>query len=364
MPEPTKKVGGNWTQGTAIHTSADGTEMDGVGADGLVDRLPTKTWWVTRMDLENRLSAHWENRSFWQKVFGFLWIIIIEGAICGLWSLVTVLVAQQGYAPIFIAIIEGMMRIFTLVFGLFFACGHLTPVITFLLYLHGKVLLPWWHCIAHVIGQLLGWSVGVAFVWALTPNLDQHAGLGLGTPALQGLYSVGQGLGAELAGSFLMAITFVWPLVFWGQNHYFSRRMNHERQKAHASSTATVYVLIVGFTHIAYYAFVAPITLASLNPYRYFFPAVMSNQLGGVGWIYLVGPVLALVLAVVSAWLLNAIRSQFGIDFDDIMPVKAVESHLPRPSRTSSYAVESETTSELRSVTVKTGGKNKGGKGH
>jgi hypothetical protein len=285
---------------------------------------------------------------------------------CGLWAVVTVTASNQGYAPIFLALIEGTMRIFTLVFGLFFYCGHLSPIVTFALYFHGKILLPWWYFLAHLIGQGAGWAIGVAFTWALTPNLDQHAGLGLGTPALQPGYSVGQGLAAELAGSFLYLITMVWPLVFWGQNTYFSRRMNHDRMKMHASSTATVYVLIVGLVHIAYYAFVAPITLASLNPYRYFFPAVMSNQLGGVGWIYLVGPILALVLAIVGAWLLNALRDQFGIDFDDISPVKAVESHIPRPMRTASYVAESESTTELRSVTVsgtKVGGKQKGKKG-
>jgi hypothetical protein len=105
--------------------------------------------------------------------------------------------------------------------------------------------------------------------------------------------------------------------------------------------------------------------LGAFNPYRYFFPAVMSGQLGGVGWIYLVGPILALALAIIGAWLLNALRSQFGIDFDDIAPVKAIQSRVPKLMKSSSYSVDNESTTELRSVSVNTtkvGGKQKGDK--
>jgi aquaporin Z len=71
--------------------------------------------------------------------------------------------------------------------------------------------------------------------------------------------------------------------------------------------------IAVGGTIALIGLFAAPISGASMNPFRSLAPALVSGQLADV-WIYIVGPLAGALLAVIVAWLLRGRTTQEAVE--------------------------------------------------
>ena len=153
--------------------------------------------------------------------------------------------------------------------------GQINPAVTFGLVLAGE--LPLIQGIVNTASQIVGAILGATFVRCLLPDGRDSS---LGTNAL----APGVGQGNALTGEIIMTFTLVLVVL--------------ETVKNTRSTVANIAPLAIGFAVFTAHAVLLPIDGCSINPARWFGPAVVSGTWATTSWIFVVGPYLGAILAV------------------------------------------------------------------
>ncbi|WJX42971.1 hypothetical protein P8452_30138 [Trifolium repens] len=159
--------------------------------------------------------------------------------------------------------------------------GHINPAVTFGLFLARKLSLT--RTIFYIIMQCLGAICGAAVVKGFQPH--QYERLGGGANTLNKGYSIGDGLGAEIVGTFVLVYT-----VFSATD---------AKRNARDSHVPILAPLPIGFAVFLVHLATIPITGTGINPARSLGAALIYNkdQAWDDHWIFWVGPFIGAALA-------------------------------------------------------------------
>jgi aquaporin PIP len=160
--------------------------------------------------------------------------------------------------------------------------GHINPAVTFGLFLARKVSFP--RAVFYIICQCLGAICGVGVVKGFQPGFYEANGGGANQVALG--YTKGDGLGAEIVGTFVLVYT-----VFSATDAKRSARDSH---------VPVLAPLPIGFAVYLVHLATIPITGTGINPARSLGAAVIFNRHHNAWndqWIFWVGPLLGATLA-------------------------------------------------------------------
>ncbi|XP_078440118.1 putative aquaporin PIP2-1 [Wolffia australiana] len=169
--------------------------------------------------------------------------------------------------------------------------GHINPAVTFGLFLARKVSLI--RALAYIVAQVLGAISGVGLVKAFQSAYYNRYGGGANT--LSPGYSKGQGLGAEIIGTFVLVYT-----VFSATD---------PKRNARDSHVPVLAPLPIGFAVFMVHLATIPITGTGINPARSLGAAVIYNneKAWDDQWIFWVGPFIgAAAAAIFHQYLLRA----------------------------------------------------------
>lgn len=160
--------------------------------------------------------------------------------------------------------------------------AHINPAVTFALAVTRRF--PWGEVVPYVVAQFLGAALGSLLLVAAfgTPAVD----FGGGATALGAEVSYGQGIVAEVLGTFLLMLAVMAVAV------------DHRAPKGWAG-------LIIGLAVGGAILVIAPLTGGSLNPARTFGPNLVQSIFGGeVEWsqfpLYVIGPLIGSVAAALA----------------------------------------------------------------
>ncbi|CAI0412273.1 unnamed protein product [Linum tenue] len=153
--------------------------------------------------------------------------------------------------------------------------GHINPAVTFGLFLARKLSLT--RAVFYMVMQCLGAICGAGVVKGFEGK-QQFQLLGGGANSVAGGYTKGDGLGAEIVGTFVLVYT-----VFSATDAKRSARDSHVP-------------LPIGFAVFLVHLATIPITGTGINPARSLGAAIVFNQLN-LQWIFWVGPFIGAALA-------------------------------------------------------------------
>jgi aquaporin PIP len=162
--------------------------------------------------------------------------------------------------------------------------GHINPAVTFGLFLARKVSLP--RAVFYMICQCLGAICGAGIVKGFQPGFYEANGGGANQVAHG--YTKGDGLGAEIVGTFVLVYT-----VFSATD---------AKRKARDSYVPVLAPLPIGFAVYLVHLATIPITGTGINPARSLGAAVIFNRHHNAWndhWIFWVGPLLGATLAAI-----------------------------------------------------------------
>lgn len=159
--------------------------------------------------------------------------------------------------------------------------GHINPAVTWGLFLARKVSLP--RALMYMIMQCLGAICGAGIVKGFQPS--QYEFFGGGTNTVAHGYTKGDGLGAEIVGTFVLVYT-----VFSATDAKRSARDSH---------VPVLAPLPIGFAVYLVHLATIPITGTGINPARSLGAAVIYNRKPAWDdqWIFWVGPFIGATLA-------------------------------------------------------------------
>lgn len=159
--------------------------------------------------------------------------------------------------------------------------GHINPAVTWGLFLARKVSLP--RTVYYIIMQCLGAICGAGIVKGFQPSFYEEQGGGANVVAHG--YTKGDGLGAEIVGTFVLVYT-----VFSATDAKRSARDSHVPLLA---------PLPIGFAVFLVHLATIPITGTGINPARSLGAAIIYNNKHAWDdhWIFWVGPFIGATLA-------------------------------------------------------------------
>nr|AYE53936.1 major intrinsic protein 1;2 [Pinus contorta] len=159
--------------------------------------------------------------------------------------------------------------------------GHINPAVTFGLFLARKLSLP--RALLYMICQCLGAMCGAGVVKGFGPSQYEFNGGGANTVAHG--YTKGDGLGAEIVGTFVLVYT-----VFSATDAKRSARDSH---------VPILAPLPIGFAVFLVHLATIPITGTGINPARSLGAAIVfdSSHAWHDQWIFWVGPFIGAALA-------------------------------------------------------------------
>nr|CCI55667.1 EaPIP1,1 [Equisetum arvense] len=159
--------------------------------------------------------------------------------------------------------------------------GHINPAVTFGLFLAKKLSLP--RALLYIIAQCLGAICGAGIVKGFQESEYQQYGGGANEVAHG--YTKGDGLGAEIIGTFVLVYT-----VFSATDAKRSARDSH---------VPVLAPLPIGFAVFLVHLATIPITGTGINPARSLGAAIIYNQKAAWDdhWIFWVGPLVGAGLA-------------------------------------------------------------------
>ncbi|CAI0443543.1 unnamed protein product, partial [Linum tenue] len=160
--------------------------------------------------------------------------------------------------------------------------GHINPAVTFGLFLARKLSLT--RAVFYMVMQCLGAICGAGVVKGFEGK-QQFQLLGGGANSVAGGYTKGDGLGAEIVGTFVLVYT-----VFSATDAKRSARDSH---------VPILAPLPIGFAVFLVHLATIPITGTGINPARSLGAAIVFNQDKGWDdhWIFWVGPFIGAALA-------------------------------------------------------------------
>ncbi|KAE8783500.1 plasma membrane intrinsic protein PIP2 [Hordeum vulgare] len=161
------------------------------------------------------------------------------------------------------------------------AGGHINPAVTFGLFVGRKLSLV--RTVLYIVAQCLGAICGAGMVKGIAGASYEALGGGANTVA-DGV-SVGAGLGAEIAGTFVLVYTVL--------------SATDPKRTARDSFIPVLVPLPIGFAVFIVHLATIPITGTGINPARSLGAAVMYNQHKAWKdhWIFWVGPLLGATVA-------------------------------------------------------------------
>lgn len=159
--------------------------------------------------------------------------------------------------------------------------GHINPAVTWGLFLARKVTLP--RTLLYMLAQCLGAICGVGIVKGFQPK--EYEALGGGANVVNHGYTKGDGLGAEIVGTFVLVYT-----VFSATDAKRSARDSH---------VPVLAPLPIGFAVYLVHLATIPITGTGINPARSLGAAVIYNNKHAWDdhWIFWIGPLIGSSLA-------------------------------------------------------------------
>ncbi|XP_076449109.1 aquaporin AQPAe.a-like [Babylonia areolata] len=152
--------------------------------------------------------------------------------------------------------------------------AHINPCVTLAMFVTRKISLT--RCLAYVIVQCLGGTLGAAILWGLTPS---HRRGSLGVTLVAEEITVWQGLGVEILATFILVLA-----IFATCD---ARRGDHSGGSA---------ALSIGFVVTMDIPWAIQYTGASMNPARSLGPCVLTG-LWQDHWVFWVGPIAGALLA-------------------------------------------------------------------
>ncbi|RIQ85224.1 aquaporin [Mycobacteroides abscessus] len=161
--------------------------------------------------------------------------------------------------------------------------GHINPAVTFGLFLARKLSLT--RAVFYIVMQCLGAICGAGVVKGFQTTLYQ--GNGGGANSVAAGYTKGDGLGAEIVGTFVLVYT-----VFSATDAKRSARDSH---------VPILAPLPIGFAVFLVHLATIPITGTGINPARSLGAAIIYNkkQAWDDHWIFWVGPFIGAALAAI-----------------------------------------------------------------
>jgi len=161
--------------------------------------------------------------------------------------------------------------------------GHINPAVTFGLFLARKVSLP--RTVFYMICQCLGAMCGAGVVKAMQKGMYEVEGGGANLVAHG--YSKGDGLGAEIVGTFVLVYT-----VFSATD---------AKRNARDSYVPVLAPLPIGFAVFLVHLATIPITGTGINPARSLGVAIIYDRSHAWDdqWIFWVGPLVGAALAAI-----------------------------------------------------------------
>lgn len=159
--------------------------------------------------------------------------------------------------------------------------GHINPAVTFGLFLARKLSLT--RALFYIVMQCLGAICGAGVVKGFNKNLYQTSGGGANV--INNGYTKGDGLGAEIIGTFVLVYT-----VFSATDAKRSARDSH---------VPILAPLPIGFAVFLVHLATIPVTGTGINPARSLGAAIIYNrkQAWDDHWVYWVGPFIGAALA-------------------------------------------------------------------
>ncbi|KAH7291402.1 hypothetical protein KP509_29G015500 [Ceratopteris richardii] len=159
--------------------------------------------------------------------------------------------------------------------------GHINPAVTFGLFLARKVSLP--RALYYMIMQCLGAICGAGIIKGFQPEFYDHNGGGANV--VNHGYTKGDGLGAEIIGTFVLVYT-----VFSATD---------AKRNARDSHVPLLAPLPIGFAVFLVHLATIPITGTGINPARSLGAAIIYNNKHAWNdhWIFWVGPFIGALLA-------------------------------------------------------------------
>jgi hypothetical protein len=196
------------------------------------------------------------------------------------------------------ALTEGLVMIGVLSVWVRENAAHIDPIITIMLVITGRLGLPWWYSLAHLLGQAAAICVATAFALMVTPGFDRA--LGLGTPVLAFGYTAGQGFGAQTLGCMVIYLIFIMLVTSAGTTNFFEHTGSNFRFN-------TLFAVAVGFVHSGVSLALGAIAGTYFHWYLYFFPAIISGTIDTSNWwLWFVSPLaggfFALCILYSSRW--------------------------------------------------------------
>ncbi|KAL8150431.1 hypothetical protein V2J09_020239 [Rumex salicifolius] len=159
--------------------------------------------------------------------------------------------------------------------------GHINPAVTLGLLLARKLSLT--RAVFYMIMQCLGAVCGAGVVKGLQPK--QYQLLGGGANIVAPGYTKGDGLGAEIVGTFVLVYTVL--------------SATDAKRKARDSHVPVLAPLPIGFAVFLVHLATIPITGTGINPARSLGAAIIYNnsKVWSDHWIFWVGPLIGAALA-------------------------------------------------------------------
>ncbi|EPS60284.1 plasma membrane intrinsic protein, partial [Genlisea aurea] len=159
--------------------------------------------------------------------------------------------------------------------------GHINPAVTFGLFLARKLSLT--RAVFYIVAQILGATAGAGVVKGFGPTLYQS--VGGGANQINSAFTKGQGLGAEIIGTFVLV--------------YVVFSATDAKRSARDSHVPILAPLPIGFAVFLVHLATIPITGTGINPARSLGAAIVFNrpQAWDDHWVYWVGPLVGAGLA-------------------------------------------------------------------
>ncbi|KAL8594289.1 hypothetical protein ACOMHN_000991 [Nucella lapillus] len=172
--------------------------------------------------------------------------------------------------------------------------AHINPCVTLTMFVTRKISLT--RCLAYVIVQCIGATVGAAILWGLTPG---HRRGTLGVTLVAEEITVWQGLLVEIIATFVLVLAIF-------------ATCDHRRQDHGGGSAA----LSIGFVVTMDIPWAIQYTGASMNPARSLGPCIVTG-LWQDHWVFWVGPVVgALAAGILYEWVFSQHRLQIADSHD------------------------------------------------
>lgn len=250
------------------------------------------TMLTDRDKVESEINKKWKQATWGQAFCRGLQVVVAEAMACTTFAVVSIGAGTFGFGPLASAVLDFFLVILVVSKFTRENVGHLDPCVTIMLAAVGKIGLPWFFSIAYILGQTIGWTLGTLFVWALIPGNDSSL---LSVPEVGAGWTPGQAFGAEMIGSVLIFSTLLYLVMSDGDLNYYEQT---------SGKKATSFVLGVASAKAVTNLLLSPISGASCNWFRYFFPAAMASNFDSSNWwLYFIAPALATIF-VIGWWFL------------------------------------------------------------